>query len=105
MAIKIRLRRTGTTNQACYRIVVSDTRFPRDGRFIESIGYYNPRRSGDDRVELNAERAAHWLKQGAQLSEAVRPLLKVKGVPLPARKTRKKQRAAPPPVAAAEAGA
>lgn len=93
MATKIRLTRTGTTNEPCYRIVVCDTRFPRDGRFIEVIGHYNPRKAGDDRVTVSADRVAHWIGAGALLSEAVRPLLKIKGVPLPVPKARKRAKA------------
>ena len=103
MATKIRLRRTGTTNDPSYRIVVSDMRFPRDGRFIEILGQYNPRKNGGDKVVLNAEQVAHWIDKGAQVSEAVRPLLKLKGVKLPVPKTRRrtKAKAKPAPKSAA----
>jgi small subunit ribosomal protein S16 len=103
MATKIRLRRTGATNDPSYRIVVSDMRFPRDGKFIEILGHYNPRKTGDDKVVLNAERMAYWIGTGTQVSEAVRPLLKIKGVKLPVRKTRRrtKAKAKPAPAAAA----
>ena len=104
MATKIRLRRTGTKNEPSYRIVVSDTRFPRDGRFIEVIGHYNPRKAGDDKVTVSAERVVHWIGAGAQISEAVRPLLKLKGVPLPMPGTRK-ARSAKTKAAAAKAAA
>jgi len=109
MATKIRLRRTGTTNDAHFRIVATDTRFPRDGRFIEVLGHYNPRLKGDDKLVVNAERVAHWIGKGAQISDAVRPLLKLKGVklPMPAarrpRRSKAKTAAAPAAPAAAPA--
>jgi small subunit ribosomal protein S16 len=90
MATKIRLRRTGTTNQAAYRLVVADTRSPRDGRFIETLGHYTPR-LGDDALVVNVERVAYWLGKGAQISAAARPLLKKAKVPLPTPVSRKKR--------------
>lgn len=98
MATKIRLRRTGTTNQAAYRLVVADTRSPRDGRFIEILGHYTPR-AGDDALVVHAERVTYWLGKGAQISPAVRPLLKKAGVPLPTPAARKKRPAAATPAA------
>ena len=92
MATKIRLRRTGTTNDAHFRIVATDSRFPRDGRFIEVLGHYNPRLKSDEKLVVNADRVAHWIAKGAQISEAVRSLLKLKGVKLPAPATRRPRR-------------
>ena len=79
MAVKIRLRRIGAKKQPAYRIVVADARAPRDGRFIEVIGHYNPL---TDPIELvvDKEKAAIWLARGAQPSETVRRLLRRAGV-------------------------
>ena len=73
--LKIRLRRMGAKKAPFYRIVVADSRAPRDGAFVEEIGYYNPL---TDPVELKVdnERAAHWLSNGAQPTDTVRALLK-----------------------------
>jgi small subunit ribosomal protein S16 len=78
MAVKIRLRRMGAKKAPFYRIVVADSRSPRDGRCIEEIGYYNPL---TDPVELkvNVERAQYWVGTGAQPSDTVRALLKKSG--------------------------
>jgi len=75
MAIKIRLRRMGRKKQAHYRIVVADSNSPRDGRFVESLGYYKPL-SHPARVVVDMERVDHWIGQGAQPSETVSSLLK-----------------------------
>ncbi|MCK5160712.1 MAG: 30S ribosomal protein S16 [Candidatus Aureabacteria bacterium] len=80
MSVKIRLKRMGAKNNPFFRIVVADTRSPRDGRFIEEIGYYDPKRFGE--VKLDKERAEHWIKNGAQPSETARVLLKKQGVTL-----------------------
>jgi len=77
--VRIRLRRTGKKKQPSYRVVVADVEAPRDGRFIESIGYYNPR-TDPLTVEINAERALYWLSQGAQPSDAVARLLRKQGI-------------------------
>jgi len=79
MAVKIRLKRTGRHKLATYRIVVADARSPRDGRFIEEIGYYQPTRT-EGEVVLNKEAALKWLKQGAQHSDTVRTILSNAGV-------------------------
>ena len=73
MAVVIRLSRGGRKNLPFYKIVVADKRFPRDGRFLEKVGTYDPRqeKGSDKRVVLNAERIQHWIKQGAQPSERV----------------------------------
>ncbi|WP_322494159.1 30S ribosomal protein S16 [Chloroflexus sp.] len=68
--VKIRLRRTGKTKQPSYRIVVADSRSPRDGKFIETIGYYLPTRQPKV-LEVNADRARYWLGVGAQPTEVV----------------------------------
>ncbi len=75
MAVKIRLRRMGAKKAPFYRIVVADSRFPRDGRFIEEIGYYNPMTNPAE-VKIDAEKAATWIKNGAQPTETVKALLK-----------------------------
>jgi small subunit ribosomal protein S16 len=79
MAVKIRLRRTGRKKQAMYRIVVADSRSPRDGKFIEVVGQYAPR-SGDKALNLKTERVNHWLDSGAQPTDTVRSLLRKAGV-------------------------
>jgi len=75
--VVIRLARGGAKNRPYYSIVVADSRMPRDGRFIERIGFYNPKAAENEpgyRIEL--DRAAHWIKQGAQPSDAVKKLIK-----------------------------
>ncbi len=79
MAVRIRLRRTGGKGQPSYRIVVADARSPRDGRFIETIGHYNPR-TDPATYEIDAERAQYWLSVGAQPSDAVARLLEKDGL-------------------------
>ena len=73
MSVKIRLRRTGKINAPCHRIVVADSRSPRDGRFIEIIGYYDPRHE-DEKIDL--ERADYWVSVGAQPSPTVSAIMK-----------------------------
>ncbi len=77
--VKIRLRRTGAKKQPHYRVVVADSRSPRDGKFIETIGHYNPR-TEPPTVEINTERALYWLSVGAQPTEAVRRMLDKLGI-------------------------
>lgn len=77
--VKIRLRRIGKKKQPTYRVVVADSRAPRDGRFIESIGRYAPRNEPSI-VEIDQERALEWLGKGAQPTEAVTKLLQIAGV-------------------------
>ena len=79
MAVAIRLRRTGRTKAPTYRIVVADSRSPREGKFIEILGQYQPR-SGEKALNLNAERANYWMDNGAQPSDTVRSLLRKAGV-------------------------
>lgn len=73
--VKIRLRRVGAKKQPSYRIVVAHSESPRDGRFIEKIGFFNPR-TEPETVELDRERALYWLRQGAQPTPAVERLLR-----------------------------
>ena len=82
MALSIRLSRGGSKKRPYYRIVVADARSPRDGRFIEKIGNYNPLLAKDsaERVQLDAERARHWLSVGAQPTDRVARFLDVAGV-------------------------
>ena len=76
--VKIRLRRVGAKKQPSYRVVVADSRSPRDGRFIETIGFYNPR-TEPQTVEIKEDRALHWLSRGAQPTDAVAGLLTRQG--------------------------
>ena len=75
MAVKIRLRRMGQKKAPFYRVIVADSRSPRDGRFIEEIGYYNPMTNPAE-VKIDAEKAKTWLQNGAQPTETVKALLK-----------------------------
>ena len=79
MAVKIRLRRMGAKKAPFYRVVVADRRFPRDGRFIEEIGYYNPI-SNPVEIKIDAEKAQTWIKNGAQPTDTVKALLKKNGI-------------------------
>ncbi len=79
MAVKIRLRRMGAKKAPFYRIVVADSRFPRDGRFIEELGYYDPTKNPSV-IEVDAEKAKKWISNGAQPTDTVRALLKKKSV-------------------------
>ena len=79
MAVKIRLRRIGAKKAPHYRIVVADSRYPRDGRFIEEIGFYNPMTNPAD-VKIDSEKAKKWISNGAQPTDTVRDLLKKSGV-------------------------
>jgi len=75
MAVKIRLRRMGAKKAPFYRIVVADSRYPRDGRFIEEIGYYDPTKTPSV-IKVDTEKADKWVKAGAQPTETVKKLLK-----------------------------
>ncbi|MBQ0110633.1 MAG: 30S ribosomal protein S16 [Oscillospiraceae bacterium] len=77
MAVKIRLRRMGAKKAPFYRVVVADSRYPRDGRFIEEIGYYD---IGKKEVKIDGEKAKAWIKNGAQPTDTVKALLKKNGV-------------------------
>jgi len=79
MAVKIRLRRMGAKKAPFYRIVVADSRYPRDGRFIEEIGYYNPVAEPAE-INVDGEKAKKWIASGAQATETVKSLLKKSGV-------------------------
>ena len=77
--VKIRLRRMGAKKAPFYRIVVADSRFPRDGRFIEELGTYNPQKQPSE-FKIDAEKAQQWIKDGAQPTDTVRAILKKAGV-------------------------
>lgn len=77
--VKIRLKRMGAKKAPFYRVVVADSRYPRDGRFIEEIGTYNPM-TDPAQVNINVEKAAEWIKKGAQPTDTVRALLKTCGL-------------------------
>ncbi|SES66898.1 SSU ribosomal protein S16P [Natronincola peptidivorans] len=79
MAVKIRLKRMGAKKKPFYRIVVADARAPRDGRFIEEIGYYNPV-SEPKEVKIDNEKATKWLNNGAQPTDTVKDLFKKNGI-------------------------
>ena len=79
MSVKIRLKRTGAKKQPSYRIVVADSRSPRDGRFIEEIGYYDPNQD-PSLIKFDEEAAKKWLSTGAQPTETVGKLLKIAGI-------------------------
>jgi small subunit ribosomal protein S16 len=82
MAMKIRLARGGSKKRPFYRIVAADSRMPRDGRFIEKLGTYNPllAKDSEDRVKMDIERVQHWLGQGAQPTDRVARMLEAAGV-------------------------
>ncbi|AXV08103.1 SSU ribosomal protein S16p [Euzebya pacifica] len=79
MAVRMRLRREGKKKQPFYRVVVADARSPRDGRYIEDIGYYQPL-NDPSTIEINSERALYWLGNGVQPSDQVKQLLRVTGI-------------------------
>ena len=79
MAVKIRLRRIGAKKAPFYRVVVADSRSPRNGRFIEEIGTYDPLQE-PAKIEIDAEAAKKWIKNGAQPTETVKSLLKRSGI-------------------------
>ena len=78
MAVKLRLTRVGKTKQPQYRIVAADSRSPRDGRFIEIVGHYNPR-TDPSSLTVDNDKAVKWLQQGAQPTDRVRKLLEISG--------------------------
>lgn len=80
MAVRIRLKRMGAKKNPFYRIVVADSRFPRDGRFIEEIGYYNPT-TRPSTFEVDREKAEMWLSKGARPSDTVRLIFEKAGLP------------------------
>ena len=79
MAVKIRLKRIGAKKAPFYRVVVADSRYPRDGRFIEEIGYYNPLTNPIE-IKIDSEKAQKWIANGAQPTETVKSLLKKAGI-------------------------
>lgn len=79
MSVKIRLRRIGAKKSPFYRVVVADSRYPRDGRFIEELGYYNPMVTPVD-IKIDPEKAKKWIANGAQPTETVKSLLKKAGI-------------------------
>ena len=79
MAVKIRLRRMGAKKAPFYRVVVADSRSPRDGRFIEELGYYNPMTNPAD-IKVDVEKAKKWIESGAQPTETAKSILKKSGV-------------------------
>ncbi len=93
MSVKIKLSRGGTKKRPHYAIVVADTRFPRDGRFIEKIGFYNPLLKKDDpaRVKLDTDKAAEWLKKGALATDRVHRFLAAAGLVQPLKKNNPEQ--------------
>lgn len=89
MAVKIRLKRIGAKNHPVYRLVVADSRSPRDGRFIEELGTYHPERKGQENFQLDYDRAQYWLGKGAQPSETAASLIKRAGKARPPAETEK----------------
>ena len=79
MSVKIRLTRIGRHKEAIYRVVVADSRFARDGRYVEQIGYFDPSK-GEESADINVEAALKWLQRGAQPSESIRTLFTKKGI-------------------------
>ncbi|MBQ8497602.1 MAG: 30S ribosomal protein S16 [Clostridia bacterium] len=79
MSVKIRLKRIGAKKAPFYRVVVADSRYPRDGRFIEEIGYYNPLTNPVE-IKIDSEKAQKWIATGAQPTETVKSLLKKAGI-------------------------
>ena len=79
MAVMIRLRRMGAKKAPFYRIVVADSRYPRDGRFIEEVGYYDPTKEPSV-IKIDEEKAKTWLANGAQPTDTVKALLKIQGI-------------------------
>lgn len=79
MSVKIRLRRMGTKKAPFYRIVVADSRYPRDGRFIEEVGFYDPTKEPSV-IKVDAEKVEKWISSGAQPTDTVKALLKIEGI-------------------------
>ena len=79
MAVKIRLKRMGAKKAPFYRVVVADSRYPRDGRFIEELGHYNPTTNPVE-IKIDVEKAQAWIKNGAQPTQTVQSLLKKAGM-------------------------
>jgi len=83
VAVVIRMRRMGMKNDPIFRVVVTDSRFKRDGRFVENVGTYNPIAPGETHVTLKNDRILYWLSVGAQPSDTVWSILKKAGIPKP----------------------
>ena len=79
MAVKMRLKRIGAKKKPFYRIVIADERAPRDGKFIDQVGTYNPLTEPSE-IKFNAEKAKDWLSKGVQPTDAVKKLLKISGI-------------------------
>ena len=79
MSVKIRLRRMGAEKAPFYRIVVADSRYPRDGRFIEEVGFYDPTKEPSV-IKVDAEKVEKWISSGAQPTDTVKALLKIEGI-------------------------
>ena len=75
MAVKIRMTRTGARNDVCYRVIATDSLSPRDGRFLEILGWYDPKKEGLN-FNLKMDRVEHWIEKGAQVSDTVKSLIK-----------------------------
>src|SRR6476620_7621743 len=91
MAVSIRLRREGSKNRPYYRVVVADSRSPRDGKFIEILGTYDPKQTGQN-SSFNAERAEYWISKGARPSDTVRSLIKKQKKIVPAEQASEAER-------------
>src|SRR2546423_9253372 len=113
MAVAIRLRREGALNRPYFKVVVTDTRSPRDGKFIEIVGTYDPKKAGQNST-LKLDRIEHWISKGAQPSDTVRSLIKKtknpeaaakKAAAVAAKKAAEPAKATPAPVTAAPASA
>jgi small subunit ribosomal protein S16 len=96
MAIKIRLARGGSKKRPFYRIVAADSRMPRDGRFVEKLGTYNPLlpKDSEDRVKMNLERIQYWMSEGAQVTDRVSRMLEATGI-LPKKERNNPKKGAP----------
>ena len=93
MAVCLRLKRFGRLNLPTYRVVAADSRYPRDGRIIEALGFYLPLlRKEDQQLKLNPERVSYWLGVGAQPSETVASLIRRAGITLPVYRQRKRKK-------------
>ena len=79
MSVRIRLTRIGRHKEAIYRVVVADSRFARDGRYVEQIGFFDPTK-GEENADINVEAALKWLQKGAQPSDSIRTLFTKKGI-------------------------
>ena len=79
MAVKIRLKRMGAKKATFYRVVVADSRYPRDGRFIEELGYYNPL-TDPATINIDSDKAKKWIENGAQPTDTVKVILKKSGI-------------------------